>query len=264
MNLMSISGAVCWVIELIVLALFLYFGRDRTDLKSYILKGATSSMVIFYGMDLILIYTLHEGHPISQASILFMAGLFFAFLGDMGLATMQLKHGGSSKKLFEMMSTEQVTLGNLTFGVVGVLFIISFFLELVAFVKGIHGDTQEFAIPFLLMFLLPLLFTLVGALLTQFEMPELSTKMFIIAVFFLLLTSALFASVSVYSFWMYQQDPSHASFVLTAGILFALSVMMIAIRYSRPDKFETRPIRALSLFLNYISRMMLAGCAFLF
>jgi hypothetical protein len=264
MNLMIMAGSACWVMELITLGAFLSVCRDTTNLKGYILKGAASLMVILYGMTLILLYTLYEGHPFSEASILFMVGLFFAFLGDMGIATMQLRHGGSSKSLFEKLSAEQMTIGGLTFAVVGVLFIISFFLEMVAFVKGIRGDIETYVTPFLLMFLVPILLTFVGGLLSQFKIPEVSTKIFTIAVFYILLTSALFASISVYSFWMYQYDPRHAAFVFSAGILFVLSVLLIALRYSRPDKYETRPIRFLARLLNYISRMMLAGCAFLF
>ena len=264
MNLMITVGTVCWVVELIAMFAFLYLCRDTTDLKGYVLKGAMSIMIVLYGTALILIYHFHEGHPVSEASALFMVGLFFSFLGDMGIATMQLRHGGSSKVLFGQLSAEKVTISSLTFGVVGVLFIISFFFELVAFVKGIHGDIHNYITPFLLMFLLPLLFAFVGGLLAQFKIPEISTQIFIIALFYILPTRALFASMSIYAFWMYQYDPRHAGFVFTAGVLFMLSVLLLALRYSRPDKYETRPIRFLARLLNFISRMMMAGCAFLF
>lgn len=264
MNLMIAVGTACWVVELIMLFAFLYVCRDTTDMKGYILKGGASLMTIIYGMALILIYTLYEGHAFSDASLLCLVGLFFAFLGDMGIATMQLRHGGSSKALFSQLSADKMSIGGLTFVVVGILFICSFFFEMVGFIKGIHGNVQGYITPFLLMFLLPILFTFVGGLLAQFKIPEISTNVFIIAVFYILLLSALFASISVYAFWMYGHDPRHATFVFTAGILLALSVLMIALRYSRPDKYETRGIRFLARLLNYLSRMMIAGCAFLF
>lgn len=264
MNMMFTVGTVCWIMEIITLGAFLYVCRDTTDLKGYILKGAASTTILLYGLALILIHSREEGHPVSEASVLFMTGLFFAFVGDMALATMQLRYDGSSKALFEKMSLDHVTIYNLTFGVVGVLFILSFFFELVAFVKGIHGNVQEYAVPFLLLSLLPILFTVIGGMLAQFRIPEVSTKIFIIMLFYILLTSALFGAIAVYAFWMYSQDPQHATFVSIADTLFALSVLMIALRYSRPDRFETRSFRALSRILNYMSRMMLAGCAFLF
>lgn len=264
MDLMFWAGTACWVIELVFLFWFLYECRDETTTKGFILKGGVSLNIVLYGALLIGIHNYQEGTRPSEASVLFMVGLLFTFLGDMGLATMQRGHGGSSKALFSELSSDQRNIQSLTIGVVGVLFIISFFFELVAFIKGIHGNVNEYVVPFILMFLLPILFALIGGMLTKFRLPELSMNIFIIAVFFILLTSALFSAISVYAFWEYSSDPRHAAYIFVADALFALSVLMLCQRYSRPDLFDTRPMRAVSRMLNFLSRMMLAGCAFVF
>ncbi len=266
MNTMFLAGTGFWVIELIALFWFLYECRDDTTKKGYILKGAVSSNILFYGTTLVLLYRHFTGEPVSRGAMLFLIGLFFAFLGDMGLATMQRTHGGSSKAIFLKISSEHVTAETLTAGVVGVLFIISFFFQTVAFLNGIHGDIQRFGLPFLLFFLIPPVFALVaGSLLAaQQKVPEVSTNIFIIAVFFILLTSALFASASIYSFWVWPDYPNHAIFVFMGVAVFGLSLFMLAMRYLWPNRFDTRAIRGASRLLNYIARMIIAGCAFLF
>lgn len=264
MNVLFITGLLFWAIEVVALAWFLYECRDETTQKGYIIKGGAATNIVFYGFALVFLNHHVNGVVPSQATLLFLAGLIFAFLGDMGLGTMQRRHGGSSKAMFTKISSQEMTIETLTAGVVGSLFIIAFFLQTMAFIKGIHGDVQQFAIPFLIFFLLPPLFTLVGGLLAQYKLPELSTKMFIIAVFFILLTSALFASAAVFSFWFYRIHPNHAIYVFAGAILFFLSVLMLLIRYTWPEKSDTRGMRAVSRTLNFLSRMILAGCAFLF
>lgn len=260
MDPMFWAGTACWVFEGVALLWFLYECRDETTKKGYFLKGAVALNIIIYAVLLIIM----NGDPFTRPQALFLVGLVFTFLGDMGLATMQLQHGGSSKAIFSRITADKVTIETLTAGVVGVLFIISFFFQLVAFLKGIHGDVQEFLIPFLIFFLLPPSLALVGGLMSQTRFSVLSTNVFIIALFYVLLSSAFFASASIYSFWLYREDPNHAIFVFSGAVMFSLSVLMIALRYSKPDRFETRSIRAVSRTLNYLARMILAGCAFLF
>lgn len=264
MTSMFLVGTISWVFEVLMLFGFLYECRDTTTKRGYILKGGTSLNTIVYAVALIVLFSRQNQVPPSRNGLLFAVGLFFAFLGDMGLATMQRSHGGSSKAIFTKLSSEKVTIQTLTAGVVGVLFTFSFFFQIVAFLKGIHGDVQEFLVPFFLFFLLPMVLGGIAVLLARYPVPDVSTNIFIIALVFSLLTCALFASASVYAFWMYSQDPNHAIFVFTAVLLFACSVLLLAVRYTKPDQFDTKSIRFFSRLLNYVSRMMFAGCAFLF
>ncbi|MBO4383378.1 MAG: hypothetical protein J5847_04715 [Clostridia bacterium] len=265
MNVMFWYGTVCWIFELAVLFWFLYECRDETTKKGYILKGAASSNILIYGTVLTALYA-HTSHTApSRGAILFLIGMLFAFLGDMGLATMQRKHGGSSKVIFSKIASERVTVETLTAGIVGVLFIISFFFQTIAFLRGIHGDIQQFAVPFLVLFLLPPVFgaVLTNILMTQSKMTPVSTNIFIIGIFFALLLSALFAAAAVYSFWVWQEHPNHAIYVFSGALLLFLSVDVLLARYARPEKNDTRSLRAISRTLNFVARMMLAGCAFL-
>ena len=266
MNVMFWAGLAFWVIELIALFWFLYECRDETTKKGYILKGAVSSNIVFYGAALTVLYSHFEHVQPSRGALLFLIGTLFMFLGDMGFATMQRKHGGSSKAFFSKIATEHVTIETVTVGVVGSLFTIAFFFQTVAFLNGIRGDIQRFAVPFLVLFLIPVICIMVETtiLLSQKKMPEVSTNLFIIGVFFTLLTSALFASACMYSFWLWSAHPTHAILVFTGIAVFGLSLLMKALRYILPDKYDIGGVRTVSRFLNFTSRMMLAGCAFLF
>ncbi len=265
MNVMFWYGVVCWIFELVALFWFLYECRDETTKKGYVLKGAASSNILLYGTALVILSCRAARVQPSQGAVLFLVGMLFAFLGDMGLATMQRKHGGSSKVIFSKIASEHVTVETLTAGVVGVLFTISFFLQTVAFLKGIHGDIQQFAIPFLVLFLLPPVFgaVLTNILMTQSKMTPVSLNIFIIGIFFALVLSALFAAAAVYSFWVWAEHPNHAIYVFSGALLLGLSVDLLLARYARPEKNDTASLRAISRTLNFISRMMLAGCAFL-
>lgn len=266
MNVMFWVGSAFWVIEMIALFWFLYECRDITTKKGYVLKGAVSSNIVFYAAALIAMYSHFYHVSPSRGAVLFLTGTVFMFLADMGLATMQRKHGGSSKEIFSKVATEHVTIETLTVGVVGSLFTIGFFFQTVAFLNGIRGDIQRFAIPFLVLFLIPATCLMLETtiLLSLKKMPEVSTRLFIVGLFFTLLMSALFASASIYSFWLWSAHPTHAIFVFTGIAVFGLSLLVKALRYVIPDKYDIRPVRFISRFLNFTSRMMLAGCAFLF
>lgn len=266
MTVMFWVGSAFWAIELIALFWFLYECRDETTKKGYILKGAVSSNIVFYAAALIAMDSRISHTSPSRGALLFLIGTLFMFLGDMGFATMQRKHGGSSKAFFSKIATEHVTIETVTVGVVGSLFIIAFFFQTVAFLSSIQGDIQRYAIPFLVLFLIPVICLMLETtiLLSLKKMPEVSTNLFIIGVFFTLLMSALFASASMYSFWLWSVHPTHAIFVFTGIAVLGLSLLVKALRYILPDKYDDRPLRLVSRFLNFTSRMMLAGCAFLF
>ena len=88
-------------------------------------------------------------------------------------------------------------------------------------------------------------------------------KVFIIGAFYFLLGSASFAASSVFAFSLFQTDVLHATWVFVGGILFLLALLLVELRYSRPQMYDNKPIRVVSRLFTFIGRMMLAGCAFL-
>lgn len=260
---MTVAGSICWAIDIALGLLFQFVSWNKMDWKGVALKGATSLGITAYAIVLIVM-----GGRASEAAALFVSGLLLCSLGDILIGAVQTKDDGRSSAILDSVEgvEKKVDLSFVIVCLAGVTYIISYFLQMVGFVKGLslRADPADYIIAFLVFFLVPPLFTAIGGLLSRFRIPEVPTNAFIIGVFYILLTSALFASTAVFAFSMFQEDQNHATFILIGAILYFLSILFILLRYSNPEKYESRAMRTFSRVLTFGGRMILAGCAFLF
>ncbi|MGX8691890.1 MAG: hypothetical protein ACSW70_04725, partial [Eubacteriales bacterium] len=146
-----------------------------------------------------------------------------------------------------------------------VLYICSFFLQVVAFIKGLshYAVTTDYVMPFIVFFALPPILTVVGMILSKFQIPETDMRVFIIAAFFILLSSALFAAGFVFALALFQIDVVHGTWVIFGSTLYFLAIMSIELRYARPGMYDNKALRIASRLILFLGRMTLAGCAFL-
>lgn len=263
MSSLFLTGSLCWVITAVLGLLFLWKSWDGMTVAGVVFKGLTAFAIVCYAIVLIVL----SGNR-SEAATIFVVGLSLTSLGDVLMAVLQQRTGGKTQSLTEAVEGIDKGFTGATFGIgiIAILFIISYFLQMVAFIKGLSAKVvaSDYIIPFLLFFFLPPIFTTVGGQLARFRVPEVSPNVFIIGVFYIILTSALFAASAVFSFAMFQEDPNHASYILVGAIFFFLSTLFVLLRYSNPERFESNSMKSFSRVVTYFGRMMLAGCAFLF
>lgn len=253
------AGTICWVIACIFGIAFQYETYERMSWRGVGLKALAASSVVAYAVTLIVIY----GKP-TEASTLFTVGLVLVTLGDILVAGLEASGTGDNSSLHEAMGS-RAPVRAVTLGITGVLFIVAYFLQMVAFLKAIasYAVITDYVGLFIMFFFVPPLFTAIGGLLSRFKIPETSTNIFIIGVFYILLTSALFAAGAIFAFSLVRDDPLHAGWVSLGNLLFFLSMLMVALRYSNPEKYESVPMRIASRLLTFLGRMILAGCAYL-
>ncbi|MBQ8062760.1 MAG: hypothetical protein IJ720_00515 [Clostridia bacterium] len=253
------AGTICWVVAGIFGIAFQYETYERMSWKGVTLKALSSFGIFVYALVLILLY----GNP-TEAAILFTVGLVLESLGDTLVAGLEASGDGNNSSLHKDLVSR--TRGRIILlGVTGVLFICAYFLQMVAFLKSIasYAVVTNYVGLFLIFFFVPPLFTTLGGMLSKFRVPETDTSVFIIGVFYILLTSALFASGTIFAFSLFPNDPIHAGWILLGTILFFLSMLMVSLRYASPEKYESIPMRITSRLLTFLGRMVLAGCAFL-
>ena len=257
---MRFAGTLCWVITGFFETAFLYETQDHMTRLGIVLKTLTSLGELAYAIVLIALFG-----QLSDAAKLFVAGLALIVVGDLLLAIVQERNGGSTEG-FLKKAEGGFNASRFGIGVAGVLFIVAYFLQLVAFIKGLSArdEATNYVMPFLVFFLLPPMFTYVTAILAKFRVPDVATNIFIIGVFYILLTSALFSSSAVFSFSVFQEDPKHASWIFLGAMFFFLSTLFVLLRYCLPSRFDTKTMRATSRVLTFFGRMILAGCAFMF
>lgn len=257
---MRTVGSICWILEALLVLWFLYEGRDRVTTRSLTLKGLSSTMPVVYAGFLI-----HMFGRISTGSTLFLFALLLNLLGDVITGYLAYIQGGSISSAFKSAGDAggsfyvMILMG-------GSAFIASYFFEMIVFLRRIDeaGALQQYILLFLLLFLIPLIIAIITGVATSMRLPEISTQFFIIGVFYLIVTSALFASTVVFGAWFTPYDLRHAVFISLGGVTFLLSAILVGMRYLLPRQFDNRPIRYTSRSLHYLSYMILAGCAFLF
>lgn len=262
MATMRFAGTIYWVVEMVLLLWYLYEARNTATRKGLVLKLLASFGIVGYACMLIVMSSQIHAQPISRNSILFVLALLSTSLGDLVLGILPLK---SEKRNVTGVYEQYAVSTGVKVGAIsaGVFFVGSFFFQMVVFIKGISGELSSQIVPFLMFFLLPPLFTFIGGLLSGFRVPDVSTEVFIIGVFYILLTSAVYAATSLYAFNFYAEDALHASFISIGGTLFFLSTLMLSLRYSRHERYDTPGMRTFARALNFLARMILAGCAFL-
>ena len=258
---MRIAGTICWALEIIVVLAYLYVGREKVSKQSLILKEIASAGPILYASLLINM----SGH-LSRGAAMFVGALVLYWLGDFVTAYLPMVHGGTIKSFYGETYREKGTGLTIWLGTGCIAIIVSYFMQMVVFLNRLRdaGELTQYAIFFLIIFLVPLLLIAIGLPLTGFEIPEVTTRLFIIGIFYALLTSALFATTIVFSAWFMQFDRNHALFIAMGGVTFLLSALIMGLRYSDFKKYDTKELRIISRSLIYLSRMILAGCAFLF
>lgn len=256
---MAAVGTICWVIACFFGVLFQYECLDIMTKKGLVLKAVAASCVVGYAIVLIMMF----GES-SDAAIDFVVGLVLVTIGDILVALLELRGDATSGSLLNAASggsnVERVILS-----LTGICFIVSYFFQMVAFIKGIsrHDDVTEYVAPFLIFLLLPPVFTVLGGLLAKFRIPDTELKVFIIGAFYILLASALFSASSIFAFSLFQVDVMHATWIFFGSILFFLSLLTVELRYARPDMHDNKPMRVTSRLLTFLGRMILAGCAYL-
>lgn len=257
------AGTFCWIVSGLLVIWYIYIAHDKMTPTGVILKGLMSLSVVGYGVVLAFM----NGH-ISGPTWLYLIGMLFAVVGDVTIGAIQCtKEGGTVSELSaKVVSQEKLNHYQVVLGIGGILFIVAYFLQMAAFIKGLAKltDPTNSVVAFLFMALLPLLFTVISGILAHFRIPEVSTSIFIIGVFYILLQSTLFASASVFSFALFSTDPNHAVFTMVGAVLFFLSMLFFLMRYANPEKYDTRVNREVGRLLTFLGRMILAGCAFMF
>lgn len=259
MTSMFAVGTVCWIVACFFGTWFQYECLDVTTTKGIVLKSIAAFCVVFYAIALIIMFG-----ETSSAANCFVFSLILVTIGDIVLAFLDRSGNGSSDYLLQTFSGESRN-NRVTLCVAGILYICSYFYQTVAFIKGLarHANTTEYVVPFLVLLLLPFIFTLLGVFLMRVTVTVSDIKVFIIGAFYFLLGSASFAASSVFAFSLFQTDVLHATWVFVGGILFLLALPLVELRYSRPQMYDNKPIRVVSRLFTFIGRMMLAGCAFL-
>ena len=260
MDKMTLVGGICWLINIVLAALFAYDTRKTMTKRGILLKGLSSFGIIAYAVALIVMWgTTTEG------ARLFVIGMVLAAVGDILVALLQQTQGDESGFLQGTLSSE-FNIARFGIGVAGVLFIVGYFFEMVAFIKGLGkiASPSDYVIPFILFFVLPPAVTVAGAPLTKIRIPNVSMNSFIIGLFYGLLATALYSSATTYALALSRFDINHAVFVFVGATFFYTSIVFILVRYMSPKHFENVKIRYASRLVTFLGKMTLAGCAFLF
>ncbi len=255
---MNIAGAICWLLEIIAVAGHVYTGRDQTTRQSFLLKVFSAAGYVAYAAVLISLYD-----KITPGAITFLIALILAFLGDTMFGLLPYAYGGSLRKFYGM-TEERPAPFFLAASLGFVAYIFSCFLEIVVFLRGMGTDARQYVIFFIILFLIPIVLMFVLGLLSRYRLPDVPTQVFIVALFYALLISALFSATFLYGFWFSSMDYQHGLFIQLGAFLFMLAGILHILRYSATDTYDTPAMRAVSRVIYYMSQMILAGCAFLF
>lgn len=259
MNMMFTVGTVCWVISCFLGGLYQFESLNKMTRKGMVLKGAAAFSVGVYAVVLIAMFG-----QTSDAAVLFVIGLILVSIADILIAYLESIGDGSSESIF--LTVTGGSNGKRTIlCVAGALYIFSFFLQLVAFIKGLsHYDaTTEYVMPFIIFFFLPLFITVLGGALARFKVADTDMKVFIVGAFYILLSSALFSAAAVFAFALFQIDVRHGTWVIFGSTLHAFGIMSVLLRYAKPGLYDNKAIRFTSRMILFLGRMTLAGCAFL-
>ncbi len=259
MTSMFAVGSVCWVIACIIGTFYQYESRNVMTRKGMVLKGIAAFCVVAYAIVLIALFG-----QASDAAVLFVTGLVFVAIADILIAYLEYVGDGTTGSFLEAVSSGSSKI-RILLSVSMVLYICSFFLQVVAFIKGLshYAVTTDYVIPFIICFSLPPILTVVGMIVSRFRIPETDMKVFIIAAFFILLSSTLFAAGFVFAFALFQVDVIHGTWVIFGSFLYFLAIMSIELRYARPGLYDNKALRIASRLILFLGRMTLAGCAFL-
>ena len=259
MNPMFIVGTICWFVASFFGVLYQYECQDRISKKGIVLKALSASCIVAYAIVLIVMFGKS-----TDAAYNFAAGLVMITIADTLVAYLEYTGEGTSRTVVRAASGNS-SKDRILLCVIGILFVVSYFLEVVAFIKGIshHADVSDYIAPFLIFFLLPPIFTGVGALLSKFRIPDAELRVFIIGAFYILLASALFSASTIFALSLFRVDVMHATWILFGSIIFFLSLLLVELRYARPEMHDKKPMRIISRLMQFLGRMILAGCAYL-
>ncbi|MEE1188175.1 MAG: hypothetical protein UHM52_04235 [Acutalibacteraceae bacterium] len=260
MTSMFAVGTVCWVVNIILVSLYAYETRKIVTKRGVVLKGLSSFGVVAYAVVLMIMWG-----SISDAGKVFLLGILLTSVGDVLIGILQLTRGDPSGFLRDTLASER-NATRFKVGVAGVLFICGFFFQMVAFLKGLSkiAEPNDYVISFLLFFFLAPAVSVVGALLTKFRIPSLSTNAFIVGLFYGILATALYASAACFSFALSRSDLNHGIFILVGATFFYISIAFTLASYMYPKYSENMTMRFTRRAVSFIGRMTLAGCAFLF
>ncbi|MEE1292543.1 MAG: hypothetical protein UHK59_04070, partial [Acutalibacteraceae bacterium] len=129
MDKMTLVGGICWLINIVLAALFAYDTRKTMTKRGILLKGLSSFGIIAYAVALIVMWG-----TTSEGARLFVIGMVLAAVGDILVALLQQTQGDESGFLQGSLSSE-FNIARFGIGVAGVLFIVGYFFEMVAFIK---------------------------------------------------------------------------------------------------------------------------------
>lgn len=260
MTSMFAVGAVCWVIACAFGGAYQYECRDRMSRKGMVFKGIAAFCVVAYAIVLIAMFG-----QASNAAVHFVTGLVFVAIADILIAYLEYIGDGSSASILNVVS-DSPNRKWVLLSVSGILYICSFFLQIVAFLRGLsdYAVATDYVMPFTVFFIMPpILVLVVGAALLKFRLLETDMRVFIIGAFLVLLSSALFAAGFVFAMALFQSDVAHGTWVIFGSAVYFLSLLAIILRYTKPDYYENKILRIVSRMILFIARMTLAGCAFL-
>ena len=259
MTSMTLVGSICWVIACIIGTFYQYESRNVMTRKGMVLKGIAAFCVVAYAIVLIALFG-----QASDAAVLFVTGLVFVAIADILIAYLEYVGDGTTGSFLEAVSSGS-SKKRILLSVSMVLYVCSFFLQVVAFIKGLshYAVTTDYVMPFIVFFSLPPILTALGMILSKFRIPETDMIVFIIAAFFILLSSALFAAGFVFALALFQTDVVHGTWVIFGSALYFLAIMSIELRYARPGMYDNKALRIASRLILFLGRMTLAGCAFL-
>ncbi len=259
MSMVNIVGLAWWVVACFFGVLYQWEGKDAMSRKGIILKGIAAFCVVGYAITLIAMF----GNP-SDASIDFVIGLVLVSLGDILVAYLEHVGDGTSKSLLDAIAGQSFV-KKIIISITGVLFIVSYFMQMVAFIKGIsqYANATDFVVPFLICLVLPPVITVFGGILAKYRIPDTDLSVFIIGAFYILLASAHFAAATVFAISLSRTDALHSVWIIFGSFLFFLSLLTVELRIAKPAMHDTRIMRMTSRLLTFLGRMILAGCAFL-
>lgn len=258
MSTMFVAGAICWAFEILAVAGHVYTGRDMTTRRSFLLKVISAAGYVIYAGVLISLYD-----KITPGALTFLFALVFSFLGDTLFGLMPYVYGGSLRKFYGITDDKPAPFfvaASLGF----VFYIISCFLEMIVFLGGMGDDAGRYVVFFIILFLIPIVLMAVIGIISRYKLPDVPTRVFIVAFFYALLISGLFSATFLYGFWFSSMDYQHGLFIQLGAFLFMLAGILHILRYSATDTYETPAMRAVSRVIYFTSQMILAGCAFLF
>ena len=259
MTSMFLVGTVCWVIACFFGTWYQYESRNHMTRKGMALKGIAAFCVVAYAIVLIAMFG-----QASEAAIDFVIGLALVAIADVLIAYLEIIGDGSSESLL-VVASDGSNAKRILLSVSMVLYVCSFFLQMVAFIKGLshYAVATDYVMPFIVFFFLPPIFSVLGGLLSRAKLPDTDMRVFIIAVFFVLLASALLSAGVVFALALFQIDIAHGTWVIFGSSLYFFAVLSIELRYAKPGLYDKKALRITSRLILFLGRMTLAGCAFL-